>query len=105
MYPQQINGYLREFFKENNCQILKDHDHYLNVQLTIDMDKKIMNRPFYWKYVESTNDEPRPAQVTFITDKNKLVEDIKGEVVHFGSPRLTQLFQVMNEMGSYCTNV
>lgn len=100
MYPQQINGYLRELFKENKCQILKDHDHYLHVQLTIDMDKKIMNRPFYWKYVESTNDEPRPAQVTFITDKNRLVDDIKGEVIHFGSPRLTQLFQVMNELGS-----
>ena len=105
MYPQQINGYLHEFFKENNCQILKDHDHYLHVQLTIEMDKKIMNRPFYWKYVESTDDEPRPAQVTLITDKNRLVDDIKGEVIHFGSPRLTQLFQVTNEMGSICTNV
>ena len=64
-----------------------------------------MNRPFYWKYLESTNGEPSPAQLTFITDKNKLVEDIKGEVVHFGSPRLSQLFQVMKEMGSICTDV
>ncbi|MEK5070993.1 YqhG family protein [Sporosarcina sp. FSL K6-1508] len=101
MHPQQIHGYLLQFFKENECQILNDHDHYINVQLTIEMDKKIMNRPFYWKYLESTDGVPCPAQLTFITDKNKLVEDIKGEVVHIGSPRLSQLFQVTKELGSF----
>jgi len=101
MYPQQIHGYLLRFFQENNCQILNDHDHYINVQLTIDMDKKIMNRPFYWQYVESTGGVPSPAQLTFITDKNKLAQDIKGEVVHFGSPRLSQLFQATKEMGAF----
>lgn len=101
MYPQQIHRYLRQFFTENDCSILKDHDHYMDVQLTIDMDKKIMNRPYYWAYVESTNGEPNPALLTFITDKNKLVEDVQGEVVHFGSPRLSQLFQVTKEMGAY----
>ncbi|KXH81926.1 YqhG family protein [Sporosarcina sp. HYO08] len=101
MYPQQIHDYLHQFFKENNCPILSRHDHFICVQLTIEMDKRIMNRPFYWKYQESTNEEPRPAQLTLITDKNKLVEDIKGEVVHFGSPRLNQLFQVTKEKGSF----
>lgn len=101
MYPQQIHGYLLQFFNENNCQILNENDHYINVQLTVEMDKKIMNRPFYWKYLESTDGEPSPAQITLITDKNRLVEDIKGEIVHFGSPRLSQLFQATKEMGSF----
>ena len=101
MHPQQIHSYLLQFFNENNCQVLTTNDHYMNVQLTIEMDKKIMNRPFYWKYIESTDDEPSPAQLTFITDKNKLVEDVKGEVIHFGSPRLSQLFQATREMGSF----
>jgi hypothetical protein len=101
MYPQQIHSYLLQFFKENNCQIVNANDHYINVQLTIEMDKKIMNRPFYWKYLESTDGVPSPAQLMFITDKNKLVEDIKGEVVHFGSPRLSQLFQATKELGSF----
>ena len=102
MYPQQIHDYLLKFFKENNCHILNNDDHYINVQLTIEMDKKIMNRPYYWKYLESTNGEPNPAQLTLITDKNKLMEDgIKGEVVHFGSPRLSQLFQATKELGSF----
>src|SRR6185437_9529981 len=101
MYPQQIHNYLLQFFNENNCRILNDHPHYIDVQLTIEMDKKIMNRPFYWAYLESTNEEPNPAQLTFITDKNLLDETIKGEIVHFGSPRLSQLFHVTKELGSF----
>ena len=50
MYPQQVQQYLRTFFSENNCQFVNDTDHYLTVQLTIDMDKRIMNRPYYPKH-------------------------------------------------------
>ncbi|WP_060205500.1 YqhG family protein [Sporosarcina koreensis] len=101
MYPQQIHQYVRRFFIENSCHILRENEHFIHVQLTIEMDKKIMNRPFYWKYLESTGDEPNPAQLTLITDKNKLTESIVGEVVHYGSPRLNQLFSVTKELGSF----
>ncbi|MDW0117675.1 YqhG family protein [Sporosarcina thermotolerans] len=101
MYPQQIHQYVRQFFQENNCEILRESNDFLNVQLTIEMDKRIMNRPFYWKYLESTGDEPNPAQLTLITDKNRLTESIAGEVVHYGSPRLNQLFKVTKELGSF----
>lgn len=101
MYPQQIHQYVRQFFIENNCDILNENEHFINVQLTVEMDKKIMNRPFYWKYLESTGGEPNPAQLTLITDKNRLAESIAGEVVHYGSPRLNQLFKVTRELGSF----
>ncbi|MFJ7933261.1 YqhG family protein [Sporosarcina sp. NPDC096371] len=101
MYPQQIHSYLLQFFQENNCQVITNHAHYIDVQLTIEMDKRIMNRPYYWSYIESINEVPNPARLTFITDKNELVEDVRGEVVHFGSPRLSQLFRVTKELGSF----
>ncbi|WP_019414801.1 YqhG family protein [Paenisporosarcina sp. TG20] len=101
MYPQQIHSYLLKFFQENDCHIINGNDHYFSVQLTIDMDKKIMNRPFYWRYLENTNGVPNPAQLTFITDQNNLNEDIRGEVVHFGSPRLNQIFQATKDLGTF----
>lgn len=101
MYPQQIHGYLVQLFKENNCQLLTDNNHFITVQLSIEMDKKIMNRPFYWRYIESVNGEPNPAQLTLITDYSRHDARIKGEVMHIGSPRLDQLFQVTKEMGSF----
>ena len=101
MYPQQIHGYLRQFFNENNCPIVNGNEHYMTVQLTVEMDKKIMNRPFYWRYIESVNETPNPAQITLITNIQQLNDGVKGEVVHLGSPRLHQLFQVTKDMGSY----
>lgn len=100
MYPHQVQSYLHRFFNELDCPILSNCEHYLTVQLTIDMDKRIMNRPFYWQYVESTNGEPSPAQITFITNSQQ-VKGIRGEIVHFGSPRLSQFFQVTKELGAY----
>lgn len=101
MFPQQVHRYLQNFFKETNCDILSDNEQYMTVQLTIEMDKKIMNRPFYWQYIESIGAEPSPRQVTFITDHNRLPKGVLGEVVHFGSPRLSQLFQATQELGAF----
>lgn len=101
MYSQQVHNYLRQFFLENECDMVFEDEHYLTVQLTIAMDKRIMNRPFYWQYVEATNGEPNPAQVTFITDQNTMSAKVIGEVVHFGSPRLNQIFQATRELGAF----
>ena len=101
MYPQQVQQYLQTFFLETNCPILTEHPHYMIVQLTEDMDKKIMNRPFYWQYIESAGIEPAPLQLTFITDRTKLEDDIKGEMIHFGSPRLSLLFEATKELGAF----
>ncbi|MGX9135178.1 YqhG family protein [Rummeliibacillus sp. JY-2-4R] len=101
MLPQQVHGYLHNFFQENNCPIISKDEHYMTVQLTVDMDKRIMNRPFYWKYIESTETDPSPAQLTLITNHNEVNVDVKGEIVHFGSYRLNQLFQVTRELGTY----
>ncbi|WP_332645385.1 YqhG family protein [Lysinibacillus sp. 54212] len=100
MYPQQVQQYLQAFFTETACEILANNGHSLTVQLTIDIDKRIMNRPFYWKYIESTNGEPSPMQLTFITDQQYVKRGIGGEIINYGSPRLTQLFRVTKELGA-----
>ena len=40
----------------------------MTVQLTIELDKELMNRPFYWHYLEKTGGVPNPMKLTFITD-------------------------------------
>ncbi|GLC88105.1 YqhG family protein [Lysinibacillus piscis] len=99
MHSQQIHQYLRQFFLESNCAILQDTIDYLTVQLTGEIDKKIMNRPFYWQYIEATNSEPAPATITCIT--NPAENSIGGVKVHFGSPILHRIFHATRELGSY----
>lgn len=60
-----------------------------------------MNRPFYWQYVEATNSEANPAQVTFITNQTASAGSLYGEAIHFGSPRMNQLFKQQRELGAY----
>lgn len=53
MQQHEIHNYLYNFFEANNCEILERSPHLLDVQLTIEMDKLLMNRPFYWHYLEN----------------------------------------------------
>lgn len=97
MQPSQIQNYLYTFFQENHCEIIARDEFSLHVQLTIEMDKKIMNRPFYWRYIESVNETPKPAKLFLTADSRQQA----GEAVHFGSPRLHQLFAAIHEMGRF----
>ncbi|MDQ0231952.1 YqhG family protein [Metabacillus malikii] len=101
MEQEKIHGFLENFFTANSCEIIENQPGYLTVQLSIEMDKELMNRPFYWHYLEKTNGVPNPMKLTLITNKQKAPEDLNGEVLHFGSPRLHQIFQSTKKFGRY----
>lgn len=101
MKQQEIHQFLERFFVANDCEIVENKPGYLIVQLTIEMDKELMNRPFYWHYLEKTGGVPNPASLTLITDPKLAPEDLKGELIHFGSPRLHQLFASAKNLSKY----
>ncbi|TYS14248.1 hypothetical protein FZC78_19010 [Rossellomorea vietnamensis] len=101
MQQNEIHQFLERYFTANECQIVENHPGYMNVQLTIDMDKELMNRPFYWHYLEKTGGVPNPMRLCLITNKDRAPETIKGEVLHFGSPRLHQIFRSARQLASY----
>ncbi|MEI5908098.1 YqhG family protein [Bacillus spongiae] len=101
MQQQEIHQFLHKYFTENGCEIIENAADYLNVQLTIDLDKQLMNRPFYWHYLEKTGGTPNPMQLTLITNPEHVSNKVKGEVLHFGSPRLHQIFQSTKAISAY----
>lgn len=101
MQQHEIHRFLERYFLANECDILENAAGYLSVQLTNDLDKELMNRPFYWHYLEKTGGVPNPMKLTLITDQSRVSNDLKGEVIHFGSPRLHQIFQSTNRLASY----
>ncbi len=100
MQQQDIHNFLHRFFISNGCNIIESSSGHIVIQLTIEMDKLLMNRPFYWHYVEKTGGAPNPMRLTFITDYSKAPEGIRGETIHFGSPRLHQIFQATKKMAA-----
>lgn len=101
MQQQEIHKVLERYFSANDCKIVENQKGYLTVQLTVELDKHLMNRPFYWHYMEKTGQKGEPAKLTFITDQKLTSDDVKGEVIHFGSPRLHQIFQSTKKLAAY----
>jgi hypothetical protein len=101
MQQQEIHNFLIRYFQANDCIILENTSGHLTVQLTIDLDKELMNRPFYWHYLEKTGGVPNPMKLTFITNQKAASENIKGEPIYFGSPRLHQIFESSKTLAGY----
>ncbi len=101
MQQPQIHNFLEKYFHANECEILENTNGYLTIQLTVDLDKELMNRPFYWHYLEKTGGVPNPMKLTFITDQNTAPERLKGEAIYFGSPRLHQIFQSTKKLARF----
>ncbi|KAB2338498.1 hypothetical protein F7731_02755 [Cytobacillus depressus] len=101
MQQQEIHNFLEKYFHANGCEIVENGHGYMTVQLTIELDKELMNRPFYWHYLEKTGGIPNPMRLTFITNPKLSPEEVTGENIHFGSPRLHQIFQSTKRLAGY----
>ncbi|MGE6629340.1 YqhG family protein [Bacillus sp. NPDC077027] len=101
MQQHDIHAFLKKFFVANQCDIIEQSSGHMTVQLTIEMDKMIMNRPFYWHWLEKTGGVPEPRKLTLITDQEKAGANVEGEFIHFGSPRLFQIFEAVKQQGRF----
>ncbi len=101
MLQHQVHDFLERYFEANDSPIFEKNQGYLNIQLSIELDKLLMNRPFYWHYLEKTGGTPQPMKVTFVTDQAQAPDTVRGEPIHFGSPRLRQLFVSTRTLGGY----
>jgi Bacterial protein YqhG of unknown function len=101
MRQQDIHQFLEKYFRSNDCEVIDRSPGHLTVQLTAEIDKELMNRPFYWHYLEKTGGTPNPMSITLITDSAKAPEGLKGEQIHFGSPRLHQLFESARNLARF----
>ncbi|WP_328592760.1 YqhG family protein, partial [Priestia megaterium] len=48
-----MHQFLNRYFLPNNCSILTQTPSYLNLQLTIQLDKQFINPPFYSHYLQN----------------------------------------------------
>ncbi|SET61860.1 protein YqhG of unknown function [Salinibacillus kushneri] len=99
MEQQTIHNYLHQFFTLNSCEVRENNTGKLTVTLNEELDRLLLNRPFYWEYIKKIGQEGEPATLTFISNPDRIEE--KGEWIHFGSPRLHQIFQYQLKKGKY----
>lgn len=100
MQQAEIEGFLKDFFEEYHCNVTDLTSSSFDVQLTAEMDKAIMNRPFYWHYIEKMSGLATPMRLTIETDST-VKKTKRTELIHYGSPRLHQLFSFAMSKGKY----
>lgn len=101
MQQQEIHSFLERYFQANSCEFVENGKGYMVVQLTNELDRELMNRPFYWLYLERTGGIPNPMKLTLITNSQEAPDNKKGETIHFGSPRLHQIFESTKKLAGY----
>lgn len=96
---ENLHDFLGEYFTANQCEVLQNENGKLTIQLNEKMDEALMNRPFYWHYIKKIGRQGEPKRISFITNPDRREED--GEWIHFGSPRLHQIFKTLETQGRF----
>lgn len=109
MEIRNLTQFLKTFFRHHHCEVKNLNPDSLTVQLTKQMDKVLMNRPFYWHYMESIGQEGEPMCLTFLTNHSKqhfshqsIQNSLQHEEwIHFGSPRLQQMMKHLRKTNRF----
>ncbi len=97
----RVHHFAERYFSANDCQIIERSPHHLKVKLSVKVDKELINRPFYWMYVEKMNLQPNPATLNLISKPEKAPDGFNGELLSFGTPRFTQILQSAINQGRF----
>jgi len=68
MKTEQLRDYVSRYLEATGSQVLECHPAYVTVKLSPEADKALMNRPYYWSFVERTGAEPETMSITFVFD-------------------------------------
>lgn len=71
MNTEQIRDYVSRYLESTGSQVLESHPAYVTVKLSPEADKALMNRPYYWSFVERTGAEPETMSLTFVFDQEQ----------------------------------
>lgn len=68
MNQQEIERFVMRYLDTTGCHIAEKGAGHVTVRLSPEADKDLMNRSYYWGFVERTGAPPEPMSFTFIFD-------------------------------------
>lgn len=102
MDKEELYHYVMRYLNARDCTILEQSPSHITTRLSEAADRDIMNRPYYWLYVERTGIEGEPMEITFTFDPDKTFDDKRRtELIHLGSPRLHLIFEACQKNGRF----
>ncbi|WP_438448664.1 YqhG family protein [Gorillibacterium sp. sgz5001074] len=68
MNRQTIERFVMRYLEATGCQLVEKGDGHVTVRLSPEADKDLMNRSYYWSFVERTGAAPEPMLFKFVFD-------------------------------------
>lgn len=98
----QIQEFCRRYFQSVDAPILVDQPNFLQIELPREIDKELTDRPYYWMYIEATNQQIPNTVLSLSFDPDLQIEGVdKLEFVTLGSFRLNKLIQSTQKRGRF----
>lgn len=94
-----IKNYIKEYLELNKCEIIEEDTGHIQTKLSIEVDKDLTNRPYYWTFVEKTGTEAETLSLNLIFEPENTSSVKRGEIIHPGSERLNQIFSSSKKRG------
>lgn len=94
-----VTSFLKTFFEENDCKVNLLKNGKIDINLTEKIDKAIMNRPFYWHYMKSTNQLGEPARLKLYTSVSD--QFTNRQWIHFGTPLMNDICAYLAESSRF----
>ncbi|MFC0329748.1 YqhG family protein [Paenibacillus sepulcri] len=81
MNERQVHKFVQRYLEATNCHVMeKSPAHYL-VKLSPKADRELMNRTYYWGFIDRTGAEPETMSLLLVTDKQKYDEAAAQEKI------------------------
>jgi hypothetical protein len=101
MDQSTVRSFTERYLQSHHCHTIESTPTHLITQLSIQVDKELLNRPFYWMYVEKMNLHPEPSRCCFIFHPDEAPAHLHGEYLFHGSPRFTQMLESAQKLGQF----
>jgi len=118
MNAKQIHKFVVSYLESKECHLIEKSPSSVTVKLSPDADRALSGRPYYWSFVDRTGTPPETmtyrwsfeqpdasgptnaSPVSYVmTESGRVIQ----EDVYFGSRRLLQLFDVVQQAGRCAT--
>lgn len=68
MNRESIEQFVMRYLETTGCRIAEKGEGHVTVRLSPEADRDLMNRSYYWSFVERTGAPPEPMSFTFVFD-------------------------------------
>lgn len=99
MQIENLHDFLVDYFTASQCQVEVIND-TISIQLTEEMDERLMNRPFYWHYIRKLNQTGQPLQLKITTNHSSATKEI--DYIYYTTDRFQKIAEDTIIKGRYC---